>query len=63
MAAKQGHLDAQVELGKSFWRGIGVEKDSDQAASLLLGAAKKGHVGARTLVDQAADASDVRLTA
>ena len=56
-------MDAKVELGKSYWHGVGVEKDSEQAASLLLDAAKQGHAGARTLVDQMVDGSNVNVKA
>ncbi len=46
-AAEQGHIDAQYEIGTRYSKGVGVEKNCDEAFYWLLKAAEQGHIDAQ----------------
>jgi hypothetical protein len=46
MAAEQGHSNAQCNVGFFYAKGVGVERDLDEARRWYALAAAKGHEGA-----------------
>jgi TPR repeat protein len=42
-AAKQGHVDAQYNLGCCYGKGVGVSKDTNEATKWIRKAAEQGH--------------------
>jgi TPR repeat protein len=51
LSADQGHLPAMFALGVAYLNGQGVNQDSDEAARLLVSAAKQGHEYSRDLIE------------
>jgi TPR repeat protein len=48
--AKQGNADAQYNLGKLYWRGLGVPKDDVEAVKWYHRSAEQGHPEAQVIL-------------
>ena len=48
IAAKNGHVNAQYNLGRMYVKGLGVAQDYTKAAELYAKAAEQGHIEAQT---------------
>ncbi len=49
-AVAQGHLGAHMQLAQIFHEGLGIKRNSKEAVSLWLMAARKGHHGAQLMI-------------
>ncbi len=51
-AARQGHAASQARLAAIYHKGLGIEPDQQEAVRWLRSAARKGHHGARQVIDR-----------
>ena len=50
LAAEQGHADAQLNLGRMYYKGQGVPQDEKTAGKWITLAAEQGHVSAQAIL-------------